>query len=480
MKQLILNLESRSESSRYWEFGVNTCHAPLWFRNDLTAQMKRMREELGFRYVRFHGVLNDDMDVMRADGTFHFDRVIQVYDAVRNAGMRPFVELSSMPSALASSDASLCHYGFRSAPPRSWKTFRELIAAFARALTEHFGADEVKNWYFEVWNEPDIPFWSGTMEEYFKLYDLARSAVKSVCAEYRVGGPATSKTKWIAEFIEHASKPSPEDPSEGIRCDFISTHAYPSDLPFLDSAEGDVKLQEAGVLRTLYAAARAELDKSWGTDFPLFIGEWNSSAGPYAFNHDDCNNAPFICKTMAELRAFCCGSLFWNASDIYEEGGFHYTPFHGGYGLMTVNDFPKAAWHAFRFLRETGPEILEASFDEPCEEHGVLASGGEGELRLLVWNYRRPGTAGVPLEFSLPPCCGAGGTIERILPGKGSAYETWIALGKPDFLNKESFDALDRASRVVPETFSGGETVRLMPGSAALLKIRRDGKEENR
>ncbi len=471
MKQLILNRKNRTGCPHYWEFGVNTCHAALWLRDDLPAQMKRMHEELGFRYVRFHGILNDDMDVMRADGTFHFDRVIQVYEKILKAGMKPFVELSSMPSALASNDRKLCHYEFRSSPPNSWKTFRELIAAFTRALSSHFGEEEVKNWYFEVWNEPDIPFWSGSMEEYFKLYDLARSAVKSVCPAFRVGGPATSKTKWIPEFIEHVSVPSPEDPSEGIRCDFISTHAYPSDLPFLDSADGEVQLQEAGVLRTLYSAARTAIDNAWGHDFPLLIGEWNSSAGPYAFNHDECNNAPFICKTMAELRTFCSGSLFWDASDIYEEGGFHYTPFHGGYGLMTVNDFPKAGFHAFRFLHEIGSVLLEAAFDEPCEEHGVLASEEGNELRLLVWNYRRPGTSGVPLEFPLPACCGAGGTIERIQPGKGSAYEAWIALGKPDYLNRESFDALDRCSRIVPEALDGMESVHLAPGCVALLKI---------
>ena len=82
MKQLILNRKNRTGCPHYWEFGVNTCHAALWLRDDLPAQMKRMHEELGFRYVRFHGILNDDMDVMRADGTFHFDRVIQVYEKI--------------------------------------------------------------------------------------------------------------------------------------------------------------------------------------------------------------------------------------------------------------------------------------------------------------------------------------------------------------------------------------------------------------
>ena len=83
------------------------------------------------------------MDVMRADGTFHFERVIKVYETILKAGMKPFVELSSMPSALQSADSKICFYGFRNSPPRSWKTWKELIAAFTRALLEHFGEEEM-------------------------------------------------------------------------------------------------------------------------------------------------------------------------------------------------------------------------------------------------------------------------------------------------------------------------------------------------
>ena len=110
MKQLILDWNRKTESSRLWEFGVNTCHATLWLRRDLPAQLKHEHNALGFQYVRFHGILNDDMDVMRADGTFHFERVIKAYEAVLKAGMKPFVELSSMPSALQSADSKICFY----------------------------------------------------------------------------------------------------------------------------------------------------------------------------------------------------------------------------------------------------------------------------------------------------------------------------------------------------------------------------------
>lgn len=473
MKLLKLDMDRQTPVvNRMWEFGVNTCHAPLWLRRDLPLQLREEHETLGFRYVRFHGVLNDDMGVVHADGSFHFERVIEVYEKTLNAGFRPFIELSSMPTALASSDSSVCFYRFISAPPRDWRKWYDLIHAFTQALTEHFGREAVREWYFEVWNEPDIPFWEGSMAEYFKLYDLARRAVKSVCPEYRVGGPATSKTKWIPEFITHVTTPSADDPEPGIRCDFISTHAYPSDLAFLDAAEGSVELQEASILRTLCAAARKEIDQRLGAGVPLIFGEWNSSAGPFAFNHDECNNAAFICKTMTEVRASCQGSMYWNATDIYEENDFHYTPFHGGYGLMNVNSFPKSSFHAFRFLRETGEMEIAASFDESCEEHGMLASRSGDELRLLVWNYRQPGTDGVPLDFRIADLPAVSGTMERIEPGHGSAYETWLELGKPDFLNRQQFDQLAQAAQTTVQSLKSDQIVTIPCGCAALLKFR--------
>ena len=234
MKNLNIYLDQREKLQKTWDFGVSTCHAPLLLRDDLQNQLKFIKQQCGFKYVRFHSVLNDDMETVQPDGSFNFDKAIAVYRNVLALGFTPFVEISSMPSALASADSYICEYKFRNAPPADWEKWKKLVTAFTSALTAAFGEKEVRNWYFEVWNEPDISFWSGTQEEYFKLYDITRNAVKSVCSAYRVGGPATSKTAWIGDFCDHVSNPSEFDDVEGIRCDFISSHAYPSDLAFLN------------------------------------------------------------------------------------------------------------------------------------------------------------------------------------------------------------------------------------------------------
>ena len=471
MKNLTVDLAQRKNINNIWNFGINTCHAPLWLRNDLQLHLKCLKQNCGFNYVRFHSTLNDDMDTVLADGSFNFDKAAAVFKNIIALGMTPFVEISSMPSALASNDEYVCEYKFRSAPPADWNKWHELIRSFISTLSDTFGKDELKKWYFEVWNEPDIPFWSGSKEEYFKLYDITRHAVKSVCREFRVGGPATSKTAWIGDFCKHVSAPSEFDDDKGIRCDFVSSHAYPSDLAFLDGADGNVELLEADLLFDLCSKARRTIDEKLSRDIPFIFGEWNSSAGPYAFNHDDCNNAPFICKTMAELSDIVQGSMYWNATDIYEESKFHYTPFHGGYGLLNVNDIPKSSFHAFRMLNELAGDRVSCSFDgEKSSEHGAIAAVERKQLRIIVWNYRQPDSQGVPLEFKFSGIpSGTAITGEFILPENGSAYECWRRLGSPDYLNRRFLDALENAAIPLKKTINSDQTVELAPGTAALF-----------
>ncbi len=419
-------------------------------------------------FVRCHGIFNDGLGVVATDGSFHFEKPLAILERILKNGQKPFLELSDMPGVLANGPESICHYQFRSAPPVNWTRWSELITAFLLALRERFGAEELRQWYFEVWNEPDIPFWSGSKKEYFKLYDLTRAAIKRIDSALRVGGPATSKCAWIPEFLEHVGTVSPDDPSSPPRCDFITTHAYPSDLAFLDSSEGEIKLQNADILPRLFSEVRETMDCMIGKDIPLFIGEWNSSAGPMAFNHDDCSNAAFIAKTMVELRKICHGSLYWNGSDIYAEQGFHYTPFHGGYGLLTVNGIKKSSWHAFRFLHLLGEEELAINLCPASSNIGAIVTRTEKKLRILLWNYVPPETHGESADIILAGIKGSG-SCERIAPKQGSAFECWCSLGSPEFADSHLLTILETASRPLVSTVFAGEVLRLPPGEIALL-----------
>jgi len=346
------------------------------------------------------------------------------------------------------------------------------------ALVERFGIEELRTWYFEVWNEPDIAFWSGTMQEYFKLYDLAAQAVKEADPQLRLGGPATARTRWIDEFLAHVRKPSDDFTLNGVsRCDFIATHAYPSDLEFLDAAQGAVTLTGSQVMLDLFTEVRRKVDAAFGPGFPVICGEWNSSAGPLAENHDHGNNGAFIVKTMVELASVCQGSLVWNISDIYEECQFHYEPFHGGYGQLTVNDLPKAGFHAFEFLRhhEGGRHIplLFSGVAEGDRSVGGLASDRDGQTTVTLYHYQEPDAEPRPDAHIRLQGVQAEAQIRRVLPGAGSAYETWIDLGRPAYVNQSILSKLIEASVPRHSSAALGENVITLPaGSIASLTWR--------
>ena len=461
MKQTTLKLspESIGSLNPIWHYGANTCHAPLWFRDDLLRHLEICRDQLGFTRVRAHGTVGDGMETVRPNGEFSFERVVSSLRRLLDAGYTPFLEISHMPGALAANDNTICRYRFRSSPPRDWGQWGALIEAMIQALIKAFGHQELRRWDFEVWNEPDISFWTGTQEEYFRLYDIAAAAIKKADGQFRVGGPATARCKWIKEFFQHLDKPSadyPLDERTASRCDFISTHAYPSDLEFLDSDQGEVTLQASGVMRQLFADARNIINQYRNPSFPMICGEWNSSAGPLVENHDHCNNAAFVCKTMAELSdpfgengaaGICQGSLFWNLSDIYEECGFHYEPFHGGYGLLTVNDVPKSSFRAFELLRRHRGQRIATSLS-PVSQTGLgsMATTENHQTLITLWHLAEPTDDNQPVSVSIPAPENAKASRRSILPGHGSAYEKWLEMGSPQYPNRAILETLHEAS----------------------------------
>jgi len=451
--------------NRLWEFGGNTCHAPLWLRPDLQRHLEIVRDELGFRHMRCHGMLSDNMGVYNGGGSFDFSKVNAALDSLLHRDMVPFFELSSMPRALARDDKSICEYRFYSSPPNDWSKWYDLIAGLMQNLKTRYGVQALRKWNFEVWNEPNIPFWSGTQEEYFHLYDLSARAIKELDREIRVGGPATARVQWIGDFVSHLKG----DHTTGqlpAACDFISTHIYPSDVEYWEQGPNGIKLLESNIVRQLLAAAREQIDAHYGKEFPLICGEWNSA--PYESNRDDCNNAAFVVKTMNEILDLCQGSLYWDISDIYEEAGWHYQPFHSGCGLLTVNDIRKSSFNAFRLLHRLEGRQLPCRWRNAQAGIGALASRDKRQYRVLVYYYREVGEEKPkPASFNLAglPAKVYQLEVTRIVPHHGSAFETWAELGRPDFPTRDLLEKLENASLMLTKIQPHHEPLTIEPGT---------------
>jgi len=438
--------ETTTPLTHFWEHTVGSDHAPVALRADWQAQLRRCHEDLGFRYVRFHGLLSDDMGTLiDHDGKplYSFFNADQVVDFLLSVGMRPFVELSFMPEALASGYKTVFHYKGNITPPKDYKQWATLMNRLARHWVERYGVEEVREWFFEVWNEPNLPaFWKGTQADYFKLYRHTVEAIKSVDPALKVGGPATAKNEWIEEFLEFCEK-------KKLPVDFVSTHHYPTDA--LGNEGDDTETQLATSRRAvLREQAQDTFRRARGT--PVFYTEWNASSNPRDARHDEPYAAAFVAKTILEANGLVEGYSFWTFTDIFEENYFPSVPFHGGFGLLTLHGVPKPTYRAFELLHRLGTEQLLV--DGIHETVSVWAVRQETSVTVLATNHALPRhsikgeTVNVRISEAREP---RHVHVERIDEAHANPQRAWREMGAPEYLSALQLEQLHAVSRMARE-----------------------------
>ena len=187
-------------------------------RADWQQQLREAKQACGFEYIRMHGLLTDDMGVYREERgkpVYNWQYIDQLYDFLVDLKVRPFVEFGFMPGGLASGNKSIFWWRGNVTPPRDYEKWGNLITALVDHWKERYGIQEVKKWYFEVWNEPNLDgFWAGDQKQYFHLYTETANAVKRVSKDFRVGGPATAGTGWVPELINYCAETPTESMSD--------------------------------------------------------------------------------------------------------------------------------------------------------------------------------------------------------------------------------------------------------------------------
>ncbi|HHW49244.1 MAG TPA: beta-xylosidase [Clostridiaceae bacterium] len=453
MKRFLIDLHAETTPfPHYWENCVGSCHALTGLREDWRIQLKKCHKELGFRYIRFHGLLNDDMSVCTKEKEglrYSFYNVDVLFDFILGIGMKPLVELSFMPEALASGTKTVFHYKGNVTPPRDYKEWGTLIEKLTRHLVSRYGIEEVRSWYFEVWNEPNLKsFWSGTQEEYFLLYRYAAEAIKRVDEKIPVGGPATAADAWIPEFREYCGK-------NHIPLDFISTHHYPTDVTLGHGLDMEERLarSERGILTKNAQKSRMEAGK-----LPLFYTEWNTSPSCTDPLHDEPYAAAFIIKTLADNQGLVNFYSFWTFSDIFEELSFPSMPFHGGFGLLNLHGVPKPSYRAFELMHNIGTERLPV-VSEAESDVEVLAVKGDNKLSIIVHQYNIPRSPAKEENVRIAVKGikkGARAVLERIDEEHANPKRRWVEMGCPEYPDKSQIDELMESSRMVEERIECG------------------------
>jgi xylan 1,4-beta-xylosidase len=418
-------------------------------RADWQAQLRRCRQELGFRHVRFHGLLSDDVGTLirhRGQLIYSFFNADRINDFLLSIDMRPFVELSFMPTALASGGATIFSYRGNVTPPADYRAWAELVRQLVAHWVGRYGLDEVRRWYFEVWNEPNLrPFWAGTQQEYFELYRHTAEAIKGIDAGLRVGGPATAANAWLPEFLDFCEQ-------HGLPADFVSTHHYPNDPLWSPSQDTESELAggRRGILRNWAIACRLQ-----ARGRPLLYTEWNASSNPRYPRQDEAYAAAFAVKTALEVSGLVESYSFWTFTDLFEENYFPSVPFHGGFGLLNLHGVPKPVYRAFQLLHRLGDEHWPA--DGTHDTVDAWAVRRPGGLTVLLTNHALPRqpiamqTVGVELTDAPPP---RSLTLERIDDNHANAKAAWLQMGAPEYLNLAEVERLEQASRLTGEPHS--------------------------
>ena len=452
-----------------WQIGLGNDHAYQLHRTDVCEHIKLAHDELGIKYIRCHGIFDDDMLTYQRMGDcrmfrsvpfnnkieeINFRQVGHVYDNLLACGVKPFVELSFMPSALASGKKLGLRYDPNITMPKSLVTWGEYIKKFIHFLIDRYGADEVETWYFEVWNEPDLDcFFAGTKKDYFKLYEATVRAIKEVSPKLRVGGPSTSACLWIEDFLNFCKE-------NNVPCEFVSTHHYPGDafgnfvnfknvMHMFSSAMDAVKNHkplsdtmtnmfflpddfirwDKGTLARMDDEAKAKVG-----DMPLFITEWNSMAVFGSPVHDEKYSAAFAVKSCMDLNNTLGGYMFWCCSDIFEEQFMLPKPFVGSFGIVSNDGIPKPNFWGFKILSQLYNKRLALPMrTNEAVEYAAFVDGDKTQV--LVYAQDQDYFKNETHEISIVVNCKATSvTVQRIDDIHCNPKAEWIRLGKPDNL----------------------------------------------
>lgn len=442
-------------------FCVGAGRAEEVLREDFQEHLRMLQDTCHFRYMRFHGLFHDDMGVYREDKNgnayYNWQYIDKVYDSLLDSEIRPFVELSFMPWDMASGEAEVFWWKANITLPGDFEKWYRLVQEFTKHVTERYGEDEVKKWFFEVWNEPNHPgFFVEEMESYFKLYQYSAQAVKSVNPDYRVGGPASAGNMWIPELIDYCTE-------NYLPLDFISTHAYGVEGVFDEFGQKAQRLKEdTDVLIKEVKMVRKQVKQSAMPDLPVYYTEWSSSYSPRDNMHDSYIQAPYILYNLKRMDGFVDAMSYWTFTDVLEEAGPPATPFHGGFGLINLQGIKKPAYFAYEYLCRLGEtELLNT------DEDSYICRQGD-EVQILLWNYTHLKQEEENQTFFIRDLKPAGceevkvriqgmksGIYELLIfctgYEKNDVYSDYVAIGKPDTLSRKTVKALKEHNNGEPQ-----------------------------
>jgi xylan 1,4-beta-xylosidase len=418
------------------------------------------------------------------DGQPVYDWTIndRIFDTYLACGIKPYVQIGFMPEALTTHPENYPHNppvnervpveGGQSYPPKDYVKWGELSYQWVKHCVEKYGRAEVEQWYWEVWNEPNIFYWHGSREDYFKLYDYAVEGVRRALPTARVGGPETAGGpggSFLQGFLEHCARGTNYVSGKiGSPVDFISFHAKGSPVFTNDH----VRMGMASQFRDMDGAFAVIASFPKYRRTPVVIGESDPEGCAACREPRDAyrNGTMYSSYTAASFpREFelaeqhgvnLAGALTW----AFE---FEDQPPFAGFRQLACDGIDLPVMNVFRMFAKMSGERVAVDSSAGLNAHSILKSGvrgqadvsaltslGKNSVAMLVWHYHDDDLAGpdanVDLELDhLPlPKGDAKLTQYRIDADHSNSYEAWLKMGSPLPLSEWQYSELEKAGQL--------------------------------
>lgn len=441
--------------------------------------LRIQQKEIGFRYIKFHGVFDDELDVFRLDSAgnpvINFFYLDSVFDFILSVNLKPVVQLSFMPKALAEHpERTIFNHPFIISDPNNDSYWCLLVSELTKHLIKRYGREEVRTWIFTFWNETmnRFPFDFDTVDRFLDLYNLTYHAVKGVDSEIvftstsyvGIHFPFLNYEKFLTFAKEHDCSP-----------DAYLFHFYPTSSEHNDWFS-KLSLEEynrlaSDIILTLNTDPSAmeryieniRMTLPTGEKKPVYLGEWNFTPSHREWLNDTCFSSAYIVRNLVtnydKLDSFC----HWSLTDWLEEMPFPQELFHGGMGFFTRNGLKKPAYYAYYFLSKLENRLV-------AKGDGYCITKGENRYVILLYYYvhfsdlyARGVTFNTTFTERYHPFDQAGDKqlefqISNLEPGNymiteqvvnrhhGSVFDQWLAMGGTELTRTEELEALGRLS----------------------------------
>lgn len=477
-------------NDKYYKKCITFGRAGEGLRADFQEQLRELQSEIGFEYIRFHGLFHDDMAVYDEDKNgkpvLWFGYIDKLFDFLLSVHIKPFVELGFMPGKIATVKNTVFWWQANGCPPTDYDKWHYLVNETVKHLTERYGVDEVRTWYFEVWNEPNLgSFFRGTQEEYFRLYEVSVDAVKSICKDYRVGGPSTSGADfreglgYLKAFIDFCD-------SKKLPVDFFSAHPYPTCWALDEEGTEHMGYISKEICIEFLDNIKNIVDNSPYPNAEIHLTEWNSSPSPRDLIHDTPFMTPFILYNITQNFGKADSLGFWTFTDIFEENGPGKLPFHGGFGLINAEGIKKSSYWAYWLLNKLGDNIIEIT-------DNFIITKQNDEYRIIIWNYcyytdefangdrkrltdtERDAVFNLKnIEINITLDGTYTGTVYT-LDESTCAYHNWLRLNAPEYPTQNEIDILKANSKPKEEQITLSDITEIMkPHEVKMYLIRKN------